>query len=477
VKFPRFHRSLRFRLTLSYVFFFTSLLAVAGIFFREVLAATLANHATAVLEEEWAAVKGYLRFEKRRPVWFFDPVDPEEAYIVERLKRIYLLTDPEGRVLEVSASYRALGLESPDEIARILKSQKPNWTVRNNLMGRPFMIRSGAVIDGRGEYFLAIGRSLSDDHQVVHDFTRDYFMLLPLPIAVSSLFGWFMAGRALRPVNHVARTAQRISSSSLKVQIPLRNAGDELDHLIESFNRMIERLSSSFEQIRQFSTDVSHELRTPLTAIRGQLEVALFTAKNPEQYREAMLNALEDVERLSAIVRALLLLSQAESGQLTLQKAQLDVSALVRDIVDQFQIPAEAGKVRLRADLPEELPALLDRVQMERLISNLLSNAIKYTPPGGAVTVRVLPENGVVRLEVEDTGQGIPAEHLPHIFDRFYRVPDRNPEKGLGLGLSFVSWIVKAHGGSIDVQSEPGKGSRFSVSLPAGPVSEAVPVA
>ena len=157
--------------------------------------------------------------------------------------------------------------------------------------------------------------------------------------------------------------AQNITGSNLAQQIPLRGAGDELDHLIDTFNRMTERLHQSFEQIRRFSTDVSHELRTPITAIRGQLEVALFTARTTEQYREAVLNALQDIDRLSQIVRALLLLSQAESGQLVLQKAPVDLSEVVRDLVDQFQIPAEAEGVRLSADTIPHCFADADRVR------------------------------------------------------------------------------------------------------------------
>ena len=149
----------------------------------------------------------------------------------------------------------------------------------------------------------------------------------------------------------VAQAAQRISGSNLSLRIPTREAGDELDYLILTFNRMIERLESSFQQMKQFSADVSHELRTPITAIRGQLEVALFTAQTTEQYREAMFNALQDIDRLSQIVRALLLLSQAESGQLVLQKSRLDLGEVAEDLVEQFQIPAEAAGVRLTADL------------------------------------------------------------------------------------------------------------------------------
>jgi signal transduction histidine kinase len=231
------------------------------------------------------------------------------------------------------------------------------------------------------------------------------------------------------------------------------------------------RLHQNFEQIRRFSTDVSHELRTPLTAIRGQLEVALFTATTSEQYREAIVNALQDVENLSSIVRALLLLSQAESGQLALQKTRLDLVQLASDTVEQFQIPAEAASITLTTDLPANCFIVADSTQIERMLSNLLSNALKYTPEGGRVAVSLRSERGWARLVVEDSGIGIPAENLPHIFDRFYRVrnPQTNSVQGLGLGLSFVSWIVEAHGGKIEVNSEVGRGSSFTVSLPLAP--------
>jgi heavy metal sensor kinase len=302
--------------------------------------------------------------------------------------------------------------------------------------------------------------------------------VIPLVILTGCLLGWYLAARALTPVLEVAQAAQRISGSNLSLRIPSRGAHDELDYLVETFNRMIGRLENSFNQIRQFSTDVSHELRTPITAIRGQLEVALFTATTTDQYREAMLNALQDVERLSQIVRALLLLSQAESGQLALQKARLDLSELVADVVDQFQIPYEEARIRLTGELPRECWAEVDRIQIERMVSNLLSNAMKFTPPGGEVRVslRNIPEG--VELAVQDTGCGIATDHLPHIFDRFYRVPGcdaSGPERGLGLGLSFVAWIAKAHEGTVRVESTPGKGTCFVIFLPISALPEPAP--
>jgi heavy metal sensor kinase len=471
----RFTRGLRFRLAFSYVFFFTLLLVALGLLFRETLSRIFENQMQDTLKEEFGAVKLYLRPGASNP-WFYDKNDPDESFTVERLRRVYMLADTAGHPLEWSVLYKSIGLDSPDEIQAILKSGQPSTRIRRDSQGIPYMIHSGLMVDQGGHrYYLSIGRAIDQNSKVLRDFTRNYFSWVPAVIVLSGLLGWFLAGRALDPVNSVAETAQRITHSNLDMQIPARRTGDELDRLIEAFNHMMTRLSFSFEQIRQFSTDVSHELRTPLTVVRGQLEVALFTAQTVDQYREAMVNALEDVDRLSNIVRALLMLSQAESGQLVLQKAPLDFAALLRDQVDQYQIPAEAQGVDLTAEVPPGCIIQADKTQIERLVTNLLSNAIKYTPAGGRVVARLAADGEWVKFVVEDTGVGIAPDHLPHIFDRFYRVPSADPEKGLGLGLSFVSWIVKAHGGVVEVASEPHRGTRFTVSLPAGQVPEVRP--
>lgn len=476
----RLTRGLRFRLTLTYVIFFAVLLSFLGLLFRQTLRSLYDHQLRAVLTEEWAAVRGYLRIERpksrqsKQPsiTWYYDQEDPEEALIVDRLRQAYLLTDSDGRIIQIGPEYQTLLMDTPFEIQKVLRSKNEVWQTKRSTTGNTFLIRSGVIVgeDDR-PYYLAIGRSYEQGNAIISEFTHYYSILLPLMILSASVLGWFMAGRALSPVDHLARTAQRITGSNTTVQIPLRGADDELDRLIEAFNRMIERLDASLQQARQFSTDVSHELRTPLTAIRGQLEVALLAAKEPEQYQEAIVNALQDVERLSQTIRALLLLSQAESGQLALRKQQINLCELVSQIVEQFEIPAEGQNLTLEAHLPQECPLLADRIQIERLVSNLLSNAIKYTPAGGTVSVSVREQDEESLLIVSDTGVGIPAESLPHIFDRFYRVPgsdgpDSNPERGLGLGLSFVAWIVKAHRGTINVESSPGQGTRFTVRFP-----------
>lgn len=480
---PSLFRGLRFRLTIVNALVLTGMLVALGVFFHSSLQQILDRQTREVLEEEWSAAKSYISIYRNAVDWQWDPDDTDETDAVRRLQEVYFIAGPNGRPMPlennkgfaVSATYLRLGLQSPEEIKRILTTKAQLWEVRTDKEGEPFQIRGGLFIDDDNRpFFLAIGRSLAANRQTLAAFKTTYIRLLPLLLLGGVLVGWFVAGGAISPVHELAQAAERISGTNLSLRIPPRRSGDELDNLIRTFNNMVERLEQSFLMTRQFSTDVSHELRTPLTAIRGQIEVALLTADTKEQYREAMLNALEDVERLSQTVRAMLLLSQAESGQLSLQRAVLDLGVEVADIVDQFQIPADEARLALRHEVIGQAYISADRVQIGRMISNLLTNALKYTPSGGVVTARVLRVDECVVFEVEDTGVGIEPEFLPHIFDRFYRVPGSSKEKqGLGLGLSFVAWIVKAHDGTLDVDSRKGIGTRFRITFPAAAVPEA----
>ena len=483
-------RGLRFTLTAVYTLVFTLLLVGVTLYFRQTLANSLDDQAHDDLEQNWAVVKAYLRIvndmgqTNYHSVWQYDRDDPDEKNAVASVQKVYFIADAAGHVLpgDSSSNYESLGLDKLNEIRSVLQTNGAVYTKKTDADGVPYLIRASYVngdqAPGR-KFYVAIGTSLAGNRQVLKSFTLRVVALVPVVILAGCIMGWIFAGRALTPVLEVARTAERISGSNLSLRIPVRGAGDEIDRLIETFNQMIDRIEMNFNQVRQFSTDVSHELRTPITVVRGQLEVALFTAKTVEQYRDAIVDSLSDIERLSQIVRALLLLSQAETGQVILQKHQLDLVEVAAGVVDQFQIPAEGADVTLQ--FVKHLPHCMgefDRVQIERMLSNLLSNAVKFTAAGGSVRVSIDRRDDVAEIRVEDTGEGIPAEHLPHIFDRFYRVrgpgEQASPEKGLGLGLSFVAWIVRAHGGTIDVQSEPGKGTTFVVRLPlTNPVSAA----
>jgi heavy metal sensor kinase len=478
----RVTRGLRFRLTAAYALFLALLMTTVSVGFQQYLSGSLDQQARDILEQEFAALKAYMHVEPGQegfhPVWLIDRDDPDEAATMARLQRVFLLTDSKGKMIDESPAYQAIGTDTPAEIETALKS---NDKFKEKLDPKrvPYLFRRGVIIaeDNHTRFFVSLGLSLESDRQLLRQFTLLVSVAVPLIILAGCLMAWVLAGRGLAPVLEVAQAAQRISGSNLSLRIPTRGVHDELDVLIETFNEMIARLEDSFGQIRQFSTDVSHELRTPLTILRGQLEVALFTAETKEQYREAIEDSLQDIERLGQIVRALLLLSQAETGQVILQRSALDLAELVRDTADQFQIPAEGARVRLQVATPVVCEADLDRVQIERMLSNLLSNAIKFTPDGGEVRVTLDREENQAILTIADTGCGIPPEHLPHIFDRFYRVggqdPAASPEKGLGLGLSFVAWIVKAHQGTIHVESQQGKGTVFTLTLPLHPEAPA----
>jgi len=494
----RASRGLRFRLTATYASLFVVLVVGAVWLARAQLASSLQTLATDSLDEDWTAVKGsILRIDKNsdtgayEATWYYDEDDPDETTVVLDIKKVLLITDSSGKVIienktklpAESTIYQDLPQDSPAEIqARVRQwvsaskpgqPGKPFWMEKRDSSGELFLIRAAVMWDElrHAPFYVALGTSLARNEEILRRYSFMIFVgVIPGATILGWLAGWLVAGRVLTPVRDVAQAAQRITGSNLGLRIPSRQSGDELDYLILTFNRMIDRLEASFRQMKQFSADVSHELRTPITAIRGQLEVALMTASSTDQYREAMLNALQDIDRLSQIVRALLLLSQAESGQLALQRARVDLGSVLADLAEQFQIPAEGAGIHLSAHSEPGCSVEADRVQIERMITNLLSNALKFTPEGGEVRLSARPVEGSVELVVEDTGRGIPAEHLPHIFDRFYRVPGSGsapaPDQGLGLGLSFVAWIVKAHHGVIDVQSTPGKGTRFIITLP-----------
>jgi heavy metal sensor kinase len=466
-------RGLRLRLSLFYTVFFTLILTSVMVGFREYLARSLDLQIRGALESDWALFKGYYRPEKGTWTWLVDEGDQDEVALRARLQHVLFIANAQGQPIKSSDIYETLGEDPKSQIRNVISSKQTLWEEKVDSHKEHYLIRAGVDEDENSPtyYYVAIGRSLEANRKLLSDFTWLCLAVVPVVALSGFLLGWIQVGRALLPVMDIAQAAGRISGSNLSMRIPVRRSHDELDYLIETFNNMIGRLEESFNQVRQFSTDVSHELRTPITVIRGQLEVALFTAKTAEDYHEAIVDTLHDIERLSGIVRALLLLSQAETGQVLLQRTRLDLCRLIHDTVDQFQIPAEGAQVRLFAfDSDRDCDADLDRVQIERMLSNLLSNAIKFTSPGGEVRVSLQNDADAVTIEVADTGRGISPEHLPHIFDRFYRIAgpssQSSPEHGLGLGLSFVAWIAKAHGGTVDASSELGKGTKFIVQLP-----------
>ncbi len=233
---------------------------------------------------------------------------------------------------------------------------------------------------------------------------------------------------------------------------------------------MLDRLEKSFRRVRQFSGDASHELRTPLTILRGETEVTLRWAKTPEEFRDMLTSNMEEIDRMERIIESLLTLAKSEVGELTLEMKELSLSDLVQELYLQSRLLCETKniEVQLLLEVDEEIRIRGDELRLRQMFLNVISNGIKYTPENGHMEITLAKDKDFARVDISDSGIGIPAEHLPHIFDRFYRVDKaRNRmDGGTGLGLAIVKWIAEAHGGSIKVTSEVNKGSSFSVRLP-----------
>jgi heavy metal sensor kinase len=290
----------------------------------------------------------------------------------------------------------------------------------------------------------------------------------PLTLLVAVGGGYFLARRVLAPVDLLGRRTNEITADRLDRRLPVANPGDELGRLACTINAMIARLERSFAEIRRFTADASHELRTPLAVIRSDAEIALGRAAVPPEQQARLVSILEECDRLTHLTDQLLALAREDAGVSRQARERLDLTALAAGTAETMRPLAEAGGVRLHAGSTGAVWVEGDQARLRQVFFNLLDNAIKYTPEGGEVEVRVEAVDGRAVATVRDTGEGISAEHLPRVFDRFYRVDKaRSRERGgTGLGLSIVRSVVAAHGGSIELDSALGRGTTARVLLP-----------
>lgn len=276
--------------------------------------------------------------------------------------------------------------------------------------------------------------------------------------------GYFLAARALTPIDKITNTAHRISTEDLSARLNLPDNGDEVSRLANTFDEMLARIESGFARERQFTADASHELRTPLTAMQTILSFIRERERPAKEYRQALDDLAEETDRLHELVEDLLQLARGERG-FELNREPIDLITLLADVADSLRPLAENKGLTLTCDLPPSLVISGDMDLLIRLIVNLLDNAIKYTDRG-SITLSAEEKDRWAVIEVEDTGMGIPSEHLPHIFERFYTIEPSRSSKGTGLGLSIAKQIVEGHGGRIKVRSETTRGTTFTIHLP-----------
>jgi heavy metal sensor kinase len=298
---------------------------------------------------------------------------------------------------------------------------------------------------------------------------------IPFILLAASGGGWFLANSALAPIDRITRTAGQISAQDLHQRLNLKLPNDEVGRLATTFDTMLARLENAFEQQKRFIADASHEMRTPLTILKGDVEVALNRPRSAKEYQETLKMVNQTTDRLNALTEELFLLARADNNQYPLQLEPINLPQLLTHEVSSLLPHALKKQVTLHLDTPDELSLPGDPAKLARLFRNLIENAIKYAQANDAVTITVTSVNSQARITIADTGPGIPSEHLAHIFERFYRIDKARSRQtaevgsGAGLGLSIAQWLAQAHGGRIEVTSEVGQGTTFTVWLPLTP--------
>jgi len=335
------------------------------------------------------------------------------------------------------------------------------------------MMRTVAVKKDSAAFVVEFGVSTASMEEVLNRLLDLLGLLLPLLIVCAATGGYWLVSRALRPVDRLSQTAEKMSLQNLTLRIPVSRSGDALERLSISLNNMLGRLRDSVQTSRRFLADASHELRTPLSVIKGELQgLTHESTLNKSDIRERVGSVLEEVARLEHLVSGLLVLSRLDAGETQIVWLEVDLAELSQSTAEQMRLMAEDRGIEInQADL-RKATVMGDRPRLKQVIVNLLDNAIRFTPPGGVVRLRTETCEEGTSFIIADSGIGIPEAAIPHVFDRFYRVDEARSrdEGGAGLGLSIVKSICSAHGADISVESEFGRGSCIRIWFPQHPV-------
>ena len=446
---------MRSRLTLWYGAVLAGVLALFAAFALSFLYLSLRRELDATLYAEYEEAEEHVRAGLGGEVRFGGIDDGRALVEVWETDGSLLYRSP--RLGREGLGGPPLAAGEPSPVSRVLGDGTPVRvrSGRHRLAGRHVLLRVALSEDGLQREWRRLRLAI--------------LLGLPVSVAIAGLGGHWLAGRALAPLDRLAREAERLTVETLGQRLTVDNPDDELGHLARVFNLSLSQIEESFAQLRRFTADASHELRTPLTAIRAVGEVTLQETQNPERYREAIGSMLEEADRLSRLVDSLLFLSRADAGQ-DLHRQKVVLIELVQGSVSLLEILADERneRIEVRGDPAVELAA--DPLLLRQALINLTDNAIKYSPRGAVIAIEVRREADQAVVEIADRGPGIPPAHLARVFERFYRV-DRGrscDEGGAGLGLAIALWAVERHGGRIEIHSEEGRGSTFRIVLPLG---------
>ncbi|MEX2156421.1 MAG: ATP-binding protein [Gemmatimonadales bacterium] len=405
---------------------------------------------------------------------------PEVAAVLEVVPDFLLVTSRDGRLLFASPDARALTFAEFEQI-NTLAAPPPGpathvtgkYRIKPNGPTLHYVVRP---VPDAGDQFGAIfaGADTRTAELRLEQLLSTLVIAFVVGIVPAVLVGRWIAGRALEPVDRMITEVREITDGrSLHRRLALPMERDELGRLAETLNQMMTRLERSFAALRRFTADASHELKTPLTVVRAGVERAITRPDLPQETLAALEETLQEVNRMTELLDALLTLARADEGRADLHREPVDLRAIIEEAGETGELLAEHAGVTIEIRMPPDpLVLAVDQSRMRQLALNLIENAVKYTPRGGQVSVELGASDGRVLLTVADSGIGIAPGDLPHIFDRFWRADSartRTGERpGTGLGLAICKWIAEAHGGTIEVQSRPGRGTTFTVALPQG---------
>jgi heavy metal sensor kinase len=461
---------LRARLAVAYALLAALLLAGLAIISYRTFARELDADATTRAIELANGLHGYLHFEPHTASLAFDANDGDQAAFVDEAARYYQVYDVStGGLLVRSAGMDVLGLRLAPADVRAFRANPRPFDV-STVSGR-YRVSNSVLTDAPGgPKLLQVGVSLAPFDSTLDKYVSHLWSGLPLALAGAALAAWWIAAVALAPLSRFAGAARAIDVNGLSDRLPVRGTGDEIDEVAHAFNDTLARLDHAIAEMRQFSAALAHELRTPLAALRGEIELSLRRATADEN-RRALASQLEELDKLNRLIDQILTLARAESGQLRLRFAPVNLAELGSTILEQLEPIAQSRAISLEIDRSELVVVEGDPGWLQRLMLNLLDNALNFTTAGGQVTLAVSRHPDGARLDVRDTGVGIGPDAATRVFEPFFRVDDArsSTHSGAGLGLSLVKWIVDAHRGHVAVHSRPGEGSTFTVWLPTSP--------
>ena len=337
--------------------------------------------------------------------------------------------------------------------------------------GRPIRILTERIVGptptGAIPYLVQVAIDTQRDYELMSRYRQALFPVLALAFVSAGLLGWRCAKRASAPIARVKEASAGITSQTLHARLDVEGLPSELFGLVDTLNQMLARLERSHLALQEFTDDVAHELRTPINNIRLSAEVALANRRSEEEYQSTLESQLEECERLTRLVSDLLFLAQDTNNQASHDRQLIDVAHELTVIEAYFESSLEERQLTLAITCPPGLRVRANRVLFQRAIANLVGNAISHTPNAGSLRVSAETKGTRLRLTISDSGEGIAQEHLPHIFDRFYRATRNRPAADrLGLGLSIVKKIVEHHHGTVSVTSEPGRGTSVALDFP-----------